>query len=289
MENILAVITHWDDAEAILAEAEKLGARFNTGLEVLVPVHDQLGELSKYLNLQDFSQLQAEIVAAERSRLESLCTGKNHRLHVEWATKVHSTIVEKAEGYGAGLIVMMASHDPALSVLIHTPDDWHLFRDTPCPVLAMVKERKACQQVIAAIDALDNQEAHQQLTARLLDNAAAFAKAGAVPLKILCVVPDPALVYAGIVNAPMSGDFLLDTMAIAEKKTKALVEHLGINPQSIDVVTGRVEEVVSQRALQANALLVIGNAANKGLKGLLIGNTAERILRGMKTDMLVVN
>ncbi|MEZ0123156.1 MAG: universal stress protein [Candidatus Reddybacter sp.] len=289
MENILAVITHWDDAEAVLAEAEKLAARFHTDLELLVPVHDQLGELSKYLNFQDLSQLQAEIVAAERSRLDSLCAGKNYRLHVEWTTKVRATIVEKAQSYGAGLIVMMASHDPVLSVLIHAPDDWHLFRDTPCPVLAMVKERKACQQVIAAIDALDNQEPHQQLTARLLDSAAALAKAEAVPLKILSVVPDPALVYAGIVNAPMSGDFLLDTMAIAEKKTQALVEHLGISPEAIDVVTGRVEEVVSQRASQSDALLVIGNAANKGLKGLLIGNTAERILRGMKTDMLVVN
>jgi len=289
MENILAVITRWDDAEAVLAEAENLAAQFHTGLEVLLPVHDQLGELSKYLNLQDYSQLQAEIVDAESARLDKLCASKNHRLHVEWTTKVHATIVEKARSYGAGLIVMMASHDRVLSVLIHTPDDWHLFRDTPCPVLAMVKERKACQQVIAAIDALDTLEPHQQLTARLLDNAAALAKAEGVPLKILNVVPDPALVYAGLANAPISGDFLLDTLAIAEKKIQALVEHLGIKPQAIDVVTGRVEDVVSQRALQGDALLVIGNAANKGLKGLLIGNTAERVLRSMKTDMLVVN
>ncbi|MDF1831202.1 MAG: universal stress protein [Porticoccaceae bacterium] len=289
MENILAIITQWDDAETVLAEAEKLCACLHTGLEVLVPVHDQLGELNKYLNFQDFSQLQTDIVAGERSRLESLCVGKNHRLHVEWAKKVHVTIVEKARSIGAGLIVMMASHDPVLSVLIHTPDDWHLFRDTPCPVLAMVKDRKPCQQVIAAIDALDNQEPHHQLTARLLDSAAAMAKAEDVPLKVLSVVPDPALVYAGIANAPMSGDFLRDTMAIAEKKTLALVERLGISPQGIDVVTGRVEEVVSQRASQDEALLVIGNAANKGLKGFLIGNTAERILRGMKTHMLVVN
>ncbi len=289
MENILAVITDWDEADAILANAESLCTRFHTGLEVLVPVHDQLGELSKYLNLQDFSQLQDEIVASERSRLENLCAGKSHRLHVEWSKKVHVTIVEKAQSLGAGLMVMMASHDPALSVLVHTPDDWHLFRDTPCPVLALVKERQTYQQVIAAVDALDNQIPHQQLTARLLDNAAAMARAESVPLKVLSVVPDPALVYAGIMNAPMNGDFLLDTMAIAEKKTRALVEHLGISPQAIDVVTGRVEDVVSQRASQNSALLVIGNAANKGLKGFLIGNTAERILRGMKTDMLVVN
>jgi nucleotide-binding universal stress UspA family protein len=289
MENILAVINHWDDAEVILAEAEKLRTRFHTGLEVLVPVHDQLGELSKYLNLQDFSQLQEEIVSAERNSLDNLCAGKGYRLHVEWTTKVPATIVEKAQDYGAGLIVMMASHDPVLSALIHTPDDWHLFRDTPCPVLALVKDRKSCQQVIAAIDVLDNQEPQQQLTARLLDNAAAMAKVEDVPLAILSVVPDPALVYAGILNAPMSGDFLLDTIAAAKKKTQALVERLGINPEAIDVVTGRVEDVVSQRASQNNALLVIGNAANKGLKGLLIGNTAERILRSMKTDMLVVN
>ena len=289
MENILAVINHWDDAEVIIAEAEKLRTGFHTGLEVLVPVHDQLKELSKYLNLHDFSQLQEEIVSAERTRLENLCAGKDYRLHVEWTTKVHATIVEKAQDYGAGLIVMMASHDPVLSVLVHTPDDWHLFRDTPCPVLALVKDRKSCQQVIAAIDVLDNQEPQQQLTARLLDNAAAMAKVEDVPLTILSVVPDPALVYAGILNAPMSGDFLLDTIAAAKQKTQALAERLGINPEAIDVVTGRVEDVVSQRASQNNALLVIGNAANKGLKGLLIGNTAERILRSMKTDMLVVN
>ncbi len=289
MENILAVITRWDDAEAVLTMAEKLATQFHTGIDVLMPVHDQLGELSKYLNLQDFTQLREEIVVAESSRLKRLCAGKNYRQHVEWTAKVHTTIVDKAKNYGAGLIVMMASHDPLLSVLIHTPDDWHLFRETPCPVLAMTKDHKPYKQVIAAIDALDNNESHQQLSARVLDSAVALAKAEGLPLTILSVVPDPALVYAGIVNAPMSGDFLADTMSIAETKAKSLAKHLGVNAQAIDAVTGRVEDVVSQTALKESALLVIGNAANKGLKGLLLGNTAERILRNMKTDMLVVN
>ena len=289
MENILAVINDWNTADVVLAEAETLAARLHTGLEVLVPVHDQLGELSQYLNLENLSQLQAEIIAGESARLAKVCAGKNYRQHVEWTAKVHTTIVDKAESYGAGLIVMMASHEPLLSVLVHTPDDWHLFRDTPCPVLAMVKERKACQQVLVAIDALDNRLAHQQLMARVLDNGLALAKAENVALKVLSVVPDPALVYAGLANAPMSSDFLLDTVAVAEEKSRALLAHLGFNPEAVEVVTGRVEEVLSQTAAQAHATLVIGNAAHKGLKGLLIGNTAERILRGMKTDMLVVN
>ncbi|OUS13090.1 hypothetical protein A9Q89_03595 [Gammaproteobacteria bacterium 53_120_T64] len=289
MENILAVINHWQDAESVLDKAEKLAAGFHTGLEVLVTVHDQLGELSQYLNFEDFSQMKVEIVAAERGRLDKLCAGKNYPLHVEWTTRVHTTIVERAQHYGSGLIVMMASHDPMFSILIHTPDDWHLFRDTPCPVLAMVKDRRACKQVIAGIDALDSNLEHRQLSARVLDHAAALAKVEGVPLMVLCVVPDPALVYAGIVNAPISGDFLLDTLAIAKTKTQQLAAHLGLNPADIVIVTGRVEEVLSQRARQDDALLVIGSAANRGLKALLLGNTAERILRSMKTDMLVVN
>jgi len=55
----------------------------------------------------------------------------------------------------------------------------------------------------------------------------------------------------------MRGDFLPDTLAIAENKIQALVAHFGIKPQAIDVVTGRVEEVVSQRASQDEALLAL--------------------------------
>jgi nucleotide-binding universal stress UspA family protein len=41
--------------------------------------------------------------------------------------------------------------------------------------------------------------------------------------------------------------------------------------------------------LAADALLVIGSVANKGLKGLVLGNTAERVLHHVTTEMLVVN
>lgn len=289
MEKILAVITSWDDAKAVIAEAERLATQFHTGVEVLRPVHSQLGELSKYINLVDFTEMRDDILKVEASLLSTLCAGKSYSQHTEWASRVHSAIVEKAENIGAGLIVMMASHDPLLSVLVHTPDDWHLFRDTPCPVLSMVRDRHANKKVIAAIDALDTHELHTQLSSRVLDNAAAIAKAKGVPLHVLTVVADPALVYAGIANAPMSGDFLLDTKDRAEVNAKALVARLGIGATLVESVIGRVEEVLTQRADNGNALLVMGNSANRGLKGLLLGNTAERILHNMKSDMLVVN
>lgn len=292
MENILAVITDWDDAQAIMTRAVHLARQFHTSLEVLRPVHSPLSELNKYVGFGEVSNLRDSIMEEERKRVNTLCAdcslGRPVAGHVEWCERVHKAIVDKAESYGAGLIVMMASHHSLLSTLVHTPDDWHLFRDASCPVLSMVKERKPVSEVVAAIDALDPSEAHRQLSARVVDRARALAKVEGVPLNVLCVVPDPALMYAGLVNAPMSGNFLEETMNKARENLHELLEHLGVKADRVEVKAGRVEDVVTSEG-EAGGLLVIGSAANKGVKGFLIGNTAERILQHMQSDMLVVN
>lgn len=292
MENILAVITDWEDAGRVMTRAARLARQFHTRLEILRPVHSPLAELDKYVGFGDVSALRNAILAEERKRVDALCGDSSLAGpvigHVEWCERVHQAIVDRAESYGAGLIVMMASHHSLLSTLVHTPDDWHLFRDASCPVLSMVKEHKPVTEVVAAIDALDASEAHRQLSARVIDGARALAKAEAVPLRVLSAVPDPALMYAGLVNAPMSGNFLEETMDKARENLHALLRHLGVEADRIEVKAGRVEDVVTREG-EAGGLLVIGSAANKGVKGFLIGNTAERILQHMQSDMLVVN
>lgn len=292
MENILAIITDWVDAEAVVARAKRLAELFNTHIEILRPVHSPLAEIDKFVGFGEVSSLRDSIVEAEKERLEDLCASQGGAVdidgHVEWCERVHETIIEKAENYGAGLIVMMASHDSILSTLIHTPDDWHLFRNSPCPVLSLVRDRKKLTQVVAAIDALDLSDAHRMLSARVIDQARAMAIAERVPFSVLSVVPDPALLYAGLVNAPMSGDFQMEAMAKAEKNIEDLLQHLGVRADAIEVKAGRIEDVVTQEG-EIGGLLVIGSAANKGVKGFLIGNTAERILHRMQSDMLVIN
>lgn len=288
MQNILAVITDWDDAGAVLARVEELADRLNTKIEVLRPVHSPLGELNKYMGFGEITELRNAIMAAERDRLEALCAGKPWALHVEWCDRVHRAIVERAEAYGAGLIVMMASHHSVLSTLVHTPDDWHLFRDAPCPILSLVRDRRPIARVIAAVDALDHSELHQQLSARVIDQGQALAKAEAVPLTVLTVVPDPTLLYAGLVNAPMGGNFHTQVMDAAMSSLQTLLARLGVTADAVEVKAGRPEDVVPALG-EPGSLLVLGSAANKGLKGFWIGNTAERILHHMQSDMLVVN
>lgn len=287
MNNILAVITQWEDAPAVLNRAESLAGKFNTSVEVLRPLHAPLGSLSHYFGPNDILDVRKKVLAEERNRLDELCGERRWPLHLEWCERVHTTIVERAHAYSAGLIVMMASHHSVLSTLAHTPDDWHLFRESPCPVLTLVRVGQPITKVIAAVDVLDHSEDHQQLSARVIDQARAMAQAEDVPFTVLSVVPDPALLYAGLVNGPVGGDILIEIKQRAGSDLGDMLKRLGVSADRVEVKAGRVEDVVNRESADGG-LLVIGCAANRGVKGLLIGNTAERILHNMQSDMLVV-
>ncbi len=305
MEKILAVITDWDDANAVLSRAAKLAEQFKTQVEVLRPVSSPLADLNltqvnRHLGADGFSSVRDSIMQEEHKRLESVCGAISWpcaiEWHAEWCKRIHQAIVERAESAGVGLIVLMASHHSVLATLVHTPDDWHLFRDAPCPVLSLVRDAKPVVRVIAAIDAFDHSEAHQLLSARVIDQARALAKAEAVPVTVLSVVPDPALLYAGFVNAPINVDFQAQVMIEAKANLADMLKRLGVAADSdeavvevmVEVKPGQIESVVTQEG-ELGGLLVIGSAANKGVKGFWIGNTAERILHHMRSDMLVVN
>ncbi len=287
METILAVITDWDDGPAVAGRAQFLAAKLHAQVELFRPVHARLGELNKYIGFDNFDALRDEIMVAENKRLHALNADYKARTRSQWCDRVHSAIVSEAERTSAGLVIMMASHHSLLATLAHTPDDWHLLRDAPCPVWMMTREARHLDSVVAAVDCLDESAQQQKLSARVIDQARAMATAHQLPLTVVVVVPDPALIYASMVNVPVTVDYLTELEQQADGKLRALLAHLGVAADRVLVKSGRVEDVLVNLAGQG--LLVIGSRANKGVKGLLLGNSAERILNHMQSDMLVVN
>ena len=54
------------------------------------------------------------------------------------------------------------------------------------------------------------------------------------------------------------------------------------------MLTGQVELELAELVADSS-LLVIGSAANRGLAGKFIGNTSEKVLHYLTSDMLVVH
>ena len=57
----------------------------------------------------------------------------------------------------------------------------------------------------------------------------------------------------------------------------------------LHIKAGLPEQVISSLAAKLNAdLVTIGSVRNVGIKAKLIGNTAEKIMRLLKTDLLIL-
>ncbi len=287
MEKLLAVITDWENGERVLERTQYLADKLHADFAVYRPVHAQLGEMQKYIGFDDFERLRDQIMVEERHQLSAFCEGKTADFHSEWCERVHLAISGEAERQGAGLVVMAASRHGVLANLAHRADDWHLLRELTCPVLMLPETNALPDKVVAAVDCLDDDDEHQQLAERVLDSARAFSKAFAVPLTAITVTPDPALIYANLVSVPFNMDFQAEADKRARESLQRLLDRMGLTVDSVRVEAGRVEGIVTDAA--EDGLLVIGSAANQGLKGMFLGNTAERILHHMKTEMLVVN
>lgn len=285
MQKILAVISEWDTGPRVLERARFLAAQLHAELALLRPVQSQVGEWHRYLPPGDFAPLRDAIMAAERERFET-ARGADPG-EVLWCERAYRVVVEQAESQGANLIVMEASRHGLLENIIHRADDWHLLREAPCPVLLLPRTPRPLTSVVAAVDALAEGPEQELLAERVLDAASAFARAQQVPLRVVTVMPDPAMIYASPMAVPLSTDVIGELNERARGAQQALLQRIGLSADEQRIETGRVEDVLAE--LAADGLLVIGSVANRGLKGLVLGNTAERILYHMTTEMLVVN
>ena len=89
---------------------------------------------------------------------------------------------------------------------------------------------------------------------------------------------------------------LIDTRAYVKNAKKdmapnvsALAKQLGIPEKAFHIKKGPVERVIASQAASTRAqIVVLGTVGRKGVKARLLGNTAERVLRHLKTDILAL-
>ncbi len=290
MKKILAVINFWPSADKVLRKAQAVAAAIHAEIYVYCPVSSEIEEMNRYVGFDNFDDVKAELLALSEARLEQLPGIDQLEYQVEWQSRPYQGVAAKAEELSAELVVMSLSGHSILGDFLHKPDDWHLLRDAKCPVLVVNEEDRPYHAVVAAIDALDGAEVHSALTARILDEAAMMSEMLRLPLKVVSVVPEPTYIYSDLVviDSMTIAKFRADAETIAAQCQAQILARSGVKVHSAQVVVGRVETEL-QKVLAEAGLLVIGTIANKGIKGVFVGNTCERLLRHLQGDMLVVN
>jgi len=205
---------------------------------------------------------------------------------VVWAENISEWLIEETKTNQYSMIIKAGHRTESFN---HTPTDWVLFRESPIPVMIVDKNKfKPRAKILCALDLGSNKDSHKQLNSKIIHQGKALAELLGSELFCCYAIPvSPILVDLDIVSAKK---IKTKETKKAQERFAELAEKFDLDPEILNTKAGDAEKVVPSIANRLKAeMVVVGTVRRKGIKGKLIGNTAEKVLHNLHTDLLVIS
>lgn len=290
IDTIVVVVKGEDDGEIVLDKAFRLARAAGAAINVLSIVHEDFADLT----IHD-SETQDEIRNFVRHSGESILTSlieplQNQGVVIEsaciWNKYEWRGVLDVAETTGADLIIKSTEY-PVHDV-VRTPSDWNLLRHAEVPVM-LVKPINWVESpvVLAAVDV--TREEDRDLNKRILRRGAELATTLGGSLHVINTYPSVEH-WVGPVTLVIDFDAVRKQVHDdIRRKTDALMAELEIDDAQVHTREGHVEEQLQLAAQETGAeIMVMGTHHRSGAKGMVLGNTSEKILHHVKTDVEVL-
>lgn len=239
-----------------------------------------------------------EQIGEGESKLEALARsarmrGLEVRSTVVWDYPAADAIVRAVMKYRPSLLLIGSEHHSRLARTILSNTDWELIRNCPCPVWVSKQENLSLDTVLAAVDPF---HAHGKPGA--LEDAVVTQAVDLVQGKVKRVIAAHALMIPAVVGGegaiepywtPLTAKEIDVYESTTRERLRALASKHGIPARNQIVAIGDPIDQLPRLAKRHRAgVVVMGAVSRSGLKRLFIGNTAERIIDALSTDLLVV-
>ena len=294
---LVAVKDPWARTLPAVDKAAQLARAVGAQLELFHSMSDPV-----YIDVAEFhgeslTSLESEQRERVLTRLELVAErlrghGLTVSVAVEWDFPPHEAVIRAAQAFKADLIV--AERHPTSH---HLPwllrfTDFELLRCSTVPVL-LVKTRKpyARPKILAAVDPGHTYAKPLSLDAEVLRYGSGVARAlrGALHA-VHAFEPLPAAALSG---DSLTGDWVMKLEDVTEKQARAALERTlrGVEiPRSRQHLIARhpIDAIEQVAATVGRDIVVMGAISRSGLKRLVLGNTAEKVLDRLPCDVLVV-
>jgi universal stress protein E len=231
-----------------------------------------------------------------RQRLERIAA--RLRLHaikvttaVEYDYPAYDAIVRRACLIDADLIVARRRNRRSSIRGLLRLTDWELLRNSPVPVLLVKKSGPYRHPtVLAAVDPCHTHAKPAQLDTEILSAGAQLAEALQGKLHAVHAYP-PVVIGGAAASVAASVATRLDGIAAAQAGTEfdRLLEGTDIARTRRHLLGDLPAAAINEIARRTRAdVVVMGALSRSGIKRILIGNTAERLLDELPCDLLIV-
>jgi universal stress protein E len=210
----------------------------------------------------------------------------------EWDFPAFEAIVRQALRVGADLIVVGPHPGGHTAPWLLRLTDWELVRMSPLPVL-LVKNPRAYRHpaVLAAIDPTHAYAKPLLLDREILKMGAAIATG--LHGTLHAVHAYSVLPVAGVVPGTLTPGAFRKIERQCERSAAERLER-ALRPARVPrsrrylFASNPIDAIAEAARRSRSAIVVMGAVSRSGLKRLIIGNTAERILDALSCDVLVV-
>ena len=283
-KQLLVVVDPLTDDQLALNRASHLAADIDAGVLLFCCTYLEDSEMKQYTSRRDAKQSH---LASTREWLNELAAplqnqGLNVSTEVVWNKKWEVMVAQAAARHGAHLIVKSSFLHGVLERKFSRTSDIYLMRSASCPVL-LVKSDDAWQNniVLAAVslEASDN-STHDLLNNQIITISQRLARATKAELHLVSALekqPDLAEVL-GILD---DEDGTPDEIA---------AQRFGVPSARMHIKSGSARDVIVETAQLLHAdVVVLGTVGRTGIAATLLGNTAEKVLDALETDVMTVS
>lgn len=253
-----------------------------------------------YANIDNLDELPA--AHRSRSKLEKAILEKRHQqlttllkslratrrkitTKVQWSKDIHQAINAYCRKHPADMLIKSGNRKGSW---LHTSTDWHLLRECPIPVMiTATKGWKKQPRIVAAVDFDTDVRSKRALNDKIVRQGQQLATSLGCELH---------LAFANCVPRVLADMDLIDPKKYAADKRRALAPRIrsfcqkhGLDPKHTHIRRGPADKIIPSIANALKADLVLtGTVGRRGIRGKLLGNTAEGILKRLYTDILAI-
>ena len=207
------------------------------------------------------------------------------RAEVIWHKAIHEWICDRCEQGDIQGVIKTAHRSGTLT---YTSTDWHLLRSCNAPVLLLAEHKwRKARPVLAAVDLGSQKPEKQALNHLVLAESMRMASALDTHVQVVHVITLPTFLKdLDIIDVDVHTAAKMEEL---QPTVAALSEQYGIPRERFHLRHGYTHKVIPSVANKVKAdLLVMGTVGRQGLAGKVIGNTAERVLQHLRTDVMAL-
>lgn len=214
--------------------------------------------------------------------------------HVIAGDPLHECVQAWLRDSPADLIIKDTHHHSLAKRTFLTNTDWCLIRSCSHPLLlSKARAWDAPPVFVAAVDPGHPNDAAAALDQEILNVTASLARSFAASVHVAHAFFPATITVAKPGGLPAAVGVSAEALAAETARNRAEIVRLaapyGISTGNVHVEMGIAAQYLPSIAAQCRAdLLVMGAVARSGLKRILIGSTAERVLEWLPCDVLVV-